>query len=356
MNPPWTGALLKRNVLSPLDVHFAGLMTHLSGTGSEALFLAAALASHYQGLGHVCIDLSGLAGKTLLEGEPDSPVCPPLERWSQGLEKEGVVGRPGEYRPLILNGPRLYLYRYWEYEKKLIDFLKERTAEAALPADESSLRAGLARLFPSPDPGETDWQKVAALASAWKRFCVISGGPGTGKTFTVAKILTLLLEQKNPGPLRMALAAPTGKAAVRLQEALIKARERMDCPDPVKAALPLEAFTLHRLLKPIPDSPYFQYDSKKPLPFEVVVIDEASMVDLALLSKLVQALPPQCRLILLGDKDQLASVEAGAVLGEAGGRGRGGQRNRDEGRRHSAQKKLPFRVFERDWGREPGRE
>ncbi len=329
MNPPWTGALLKRNVLSPLDVHFAGLMTHLSGTGSEALFLAAALASHYQGLGHVCFDLSGLAGKTLLEGEPDSPVCPPLERWSQGLEKEGVVGRPGEYRPLILNGPRLYLYRYWEYEKKLIDFLKERTAEAALPADESSLRAGLARLFPSPDPGETDWQKVAALASAWKRFCVISGGPGTGKTFTVAKILTLLLEQKNPGPLRMALAAPTGKAAVRLQEALIKARERMDCPDPVKAALPLEAFTLHRLLKPIPDSPYFQYDSKKPLPFEVVVIDEASMVDLALLSKLVQALPPQSRLILLGDKDQLASVEAGAVLGDICGLGKNRGFSRD---------------------------
>ena len=99
-------------------------MAHLSGTGSEALFLAAALASHYQGLGHVCFDLSRLAGKKLLEGEPDSPVCPPLERWSQGLEKEGVVGRPGKYKPLILNGPRLYLYRYWEYEKKLIDFLK----------------------------------------------------------------------------------------------------------------------------------------------------------------------------------------------------------------------------------------
>jgi exodeoxyribonuclease V alpha subunit len=316
MKPPWTATLLKKNVLSPLDVHFAGLMTHLSGTGNEALFLAAALASHYQGLGHVCFDLSGLAGKTLLEGEPDSPVCPPLERWSQGIGKEEVVGRPGEYKPLILHGPRLYLYRYWEYEKKLIDFLKERTAEAALPADESSLRAGLTRLFPSSDPGETDWQKVAALASVSKRFCVISGGPGTGKTFTVAKILTLFLEQKNPGPLRMALAAPTGKAAVRLQEALIKARERMDCPDAVKAALPLEAFTLHRLLKPIPESPYFRHDSKNPLPFEVVVIDEASMVDLALLSKLVQALPPQSKLILLGDKDQLASVEAGAVLGD----------------------------------------
>ncbi len=316
MNPAWTAALMKNTIFSPLDVHFAGLMTRLSGTESEALFLAAALASHYQGLGHICLDLSGLAGKTLAEGEPDSPVCPPLKRWSQELEKQEVVGKPGEYKPLILNGPRLYLYRYWDYEKKLVDFLKERITEEALPADEASLRVGLERLFPSSDPGETDWQKVAALASVWKRFCVISGGPGTGKTFTVAKILALLLQQQNPAPPRMALAAPTGKAAARLQEALIKARERLDCPDPVKAALPLEAFTLHRLLKPIPGSPYFRYDSKTFLPFEVVVIDEASMVDLALLSKLVQALSPKSRLILLGDKDQLASVEAGAVLGD----------------------------------------
>ncbi len=239
-----------------------------------------------------------------------------MERWVQGLKKEGVVGRPGEYKPLILNGPRLYLFRYWEYEKKLIDFLKERTAEEAFPANAASLRAGLARLFPAADPGETDWQKVAALASAWKRFCVISGGPGTGKTFTVAKILALLLEQNSPGTLRIALAAPTGKAAARVQEALKKARERLECTDAVKAALPLEAYTLHRLLKPIPATPYFRYDSKNPLPFEVVVIDEASMVDLALLSKLVQALPPLSKLILLGDKDQLASVEAGAVLGD----------------------------------------
>ncbi len=316
MKPPWTDVLLKNNILSPLDVYFAELMIRLSGTGSEALFLAAALASRYQGMGHICLDLSLLAGKSLLEGETDSPVCPPLKQWSQGLIKEGVVGKPGEYKPLILNGLRLYLYRYWEYEKKLIDFLKERTGDDLLLTDEDSLQAGLARLFPSPDPRETDWQKVAALASVWKRCCVISGGPGVGKTYTVAKILALLLEQNNSGPLRIALAAPTGKAAARLQEALKKTRETMDCPDPVKAALPLEAFTLHRLLKPLPESPYFRYDAKNPLPFEVVVIDEASMVDLALLSKLVQALPPRSKLILLGDKDQLASVEAGAVLGD----------------------------------------
>lgn len=321
MKPRWTAVLLKNNILSPLDVHFAGLLTRLSGTGSENLFLAAALASHYQGLGHICCDLSGLAGKTLVEGEPDSPVCPELERWSEGLEKEKVVGRPGAYKPLILNGSRLYLYRYWEYENKLIDFLKERTAAGAGPTDEAVLRAGLTRLFPPPDAEGTDWQKVAALASVWRNYCVISGGPGTGKTFTVAKILALLLEQENSGTQRMALAAPTGKAATRLQEAIRKAQEGLNCPDRVRAAMPLEAFTLHRLLRPVPESPYFYYDSKNPLPFEVVVIDEASMVDLALLSKLVQALPPGSKLILLGDKDQLASVEAGAVLGDICGLG-----------------------------------
>ena len=291
MKPRWTAVLLKNKIFSPLDVHFAGLLTRLSGTESEDLFLAAALASQYQGLGHVCCDLSGLAGKRLVEGEPDSPVCPELEHWSAGLEKERVVGRPGEYKPLILDGPRLYLYRYWEYEKKLLDFLKKRTAVEAAPADEAVISGGLIRLFPPPGAEGTDWQQVAALAAVWKNICVISGGPGTGKTFTVAKILALLLEQENSGAKRIALAAPTGKAAARLQGAMIKAREGLNCPDWVKDALPLEAFTLHRLLRPIPESPYFHHDSKNPLPFEVVVIDEASMVDLALLSKLVQPFP-----------------------------------------------------------------
>jgi exodeoxyribonuclease V alpha subunit len=148
-----------------------------------------------------------------------------------------------------------------------------------------------------------------------KNFCVISGGPGTGKTFTVAKMLALLL-QLSAGTLRIALAAPTGKAAARLQEAIKTARNGLNCPDAIKAAIPTEASTIHRLLQGLPDSPYFRYDAKNPLPADVVVVDEASMVDLALMSKLVQAVPGSARLILLGDKDQLASVEAGAVLGD----------------------------------------
>jgi exodeoxyribonuclease V alpha subunit len=145
---------------------------------------------------------------------------------------------------------------------------------------------------------------------------VISGGPGTGKTYTVAKILALLKEQAGPEKLRIGLAAPTGKASARLQEAIRISRENLDCPDPVKAALGGEASTIHRLLGTLSGSPYFQHNAKNPLPLDVLVVDEASMVDLALLSKLAEAVPSGAHFILLGDKDQLASVEAGAVLGD----------------------------------------
>ena len=316
MKPEILKSLLGKNIFTTLDVHFAGLMTRLSGKEMEDLFLAAALASHYQGEGHVCFDLTVMAGKRLLDGDPDSPICPSLDQWKGRLEKAGPVGKPGDYKPLILEGTRLYLYRYWEYEKRLIDTLKERTQNDYPAWDDKFLEDGLARLFPQNGSGGTDWQKVAAYTAALKKFCVISGGPGTGKTFTIAKILALLLELNKSRPLRIALAAPTGKAAARMQEAIKTAREGLNCSEEIKAAIPGEASTIHRLLKTIPDSPYFRYDAKNPLPADVVVIDEASMVDLALLSKLSDAVPRDSMLILLGDKDQLASVEAGAVLGD----------------------------------------
>ena len=315
MDKGFLDSLLKANVLSPLDIHFARLMAELSGKGTQELFIAAALASHYRGDGHICFDLSSMAGKRLQEDSPDSPACPNLDKWLSILGREEVVGKPGEYRPLILDGSRLYLYRYWDYEKKLVDNLKARIVNDPVKINQELLKDGLKRLFPNSKPGEIDWQEVAAFASALKRFCVISGGPGTGKTFTVAKILALLLEQ-NTQPLRIALAAPTGKAAARMQEAIKNAREGLNCPEHVKAAIPAEASTIHRLLKTIPNSPYFRFDAKIPLPADVVVVDEASMVDLALLSKLVQAVPLSSKIILLGDKDQLSSVEAGAVLGD----------------------------------------
>jgi len=311
--------LQKHGVLSELDVQFAGFMTRLSGKESDELFLSAALVSHFQGEGHICLDLSGLAEKPLLDDPLDSVIFPKLSKWRKILQASPVVGKPGDFRPLICDGSRLYLYRYWNYERRLVDNLKERMGNNNLKINEALLQDGLERLFPDNEKAgkkETDWQKVAALTSVLKRFCVISGGPGTGKTTTVARILALLREQAGSERLRIALATPTGKAAARLQETIKNAREKLNCQEEVKTAISEEASTIHRLLGSIPDSPYFRHNTKNPLPVDVVVIDESSMVDLALLSKLVQAIPPDARLILLGDKDQLASVEAGAVLGD----------------------------------------
>jgi exodeoxyribonuclease V alpha subunit len=314
MDQGLTDSLLKENILSPIDVHLAGLMKKVSRPGSEELYLAAALASHHRLEGNICLDLSSVSKKQLTENAGSS-CCPELDEWLNILQKEDVVGTPGDHRPLILEGSRLYLYRYWEYEKNLADCLRERTAHNPDAIDRTRLREGLTRLFPSASPGGTDWQKAAVFASVMKNFCIISGGPGTGKTFTVAKILALLLELSERA-LRIALAAPTGKAAARLQESIKNARSDLNCTEDIKAAIPTAASTIHRLLKSFPDSPYFRYDAKNPLPADVVVVDEASMVDLALMAKLVQAVPAGARLILLGDKDQLASVEAGAVLGD----------------------------------------
>jgi exodeoxyribonuclease V alpha subunit len=160
-----------------------------------------------------------------------------------------------------------------------------------------------------------DWQRLAAAVAALKRFAVISGGPGTGKTTTVVRILALLLEQA-PAPLRIALAAPTGKAAARMQEAIRASREALPVDARIRDAIPVEATTIHRLLGFRPGSVAFRHDRDNPLPVDVLVVDEASMVDVALMTKLARAVPRPSRLILLGDKDQLASVEAGAVLGD----------------------------------------
>ena len=235
-----------------------------------------------------------------------------------------MVGQEGEYRPLVLDSAgRLYLYRYWWYECTIADDLRARADGRATGVDSTSLRAGLRRLFPTAAAGETNWQKVAAAVAVLRRLCVLSGGPGTGKTTTVTRILSLLIEQTPAKPPRIALAAPTGKAAARLQESVAAAKQRLAIEPAVRAAIPGTASTLHRLLGVRGDSVRFRHHRENPLALDVLVVDEASMVDVALMAKLLAALPPAARLILLGDKDQLASVEAGAVLGDVCGEATG---------------------------------
>ena len=291
---------------SYLDLHFKDFVEKLVKKDAAEISLAAALVSYYKEQGHICMAFSTDMDVPLSRSE--------LDDWLRKLRESHAVGRPGEYKPLILDDKgRFYLYRYWEYQENLAALIRKRVAEDVGGIDLQILKDGLDRFFSADKERETDWQKIAAETALIRRFCMITGGPGTGKTTTVARILALLLEQD--GTQRIALAAPTGKAATRLQESISQEKKRR-VYERIRDAIPENASTLHRLLGSKPDSPYFRHHAKNPLPADVVVVDEASMVDMALMSKLVQALSPEARLILLGDKDQLASVEAGAALGD----------------------------------------
>lgn len=217
--------------------------------------------------------------------------------------------------PLVIEQDRLYLHRYWHYESRLALQLSKMTQTKV--SNELKTNTDLSTLFDRyfGTSDTIDWQRAAAIMAVNQAFCMITGGPGTGKTTTVVKILALLQELSDQ-PLLIALAAPTGKAAMRLQESIGFNKAALPCIAEIKSAIPESVTTLHRLLGAKPPSPYFRHNAKHPLVYDLVVVDEASMVDLALMSKLIDALKPGARLILLGDKDQLASVESGAVLAD----------------------------------------
>jgi len=326
--PVTIDTLRARGLLSPLDVHFARAMGRIGGEARQDVLLAAAMASQQVSTGHVCLDLARLAAAPALYDEDGELVAkdpwPALDGWLGALRSSPLVGEGSADTPLVLDDAgRLYLRRYWEHEAQLAERLRERAMQVETSLDAAWLREALDCLFPpegAAPPGEPDWQRMAALLAVQRRFCVISGGPGTGKTFTVVKILALLIEaasQRGMRPPRITLVAPTGKAAARLSESIRSAKGTLPCGDAVRAAIPEDAATIHRCLGSIGgSSTNFRHDARNPLVTDVVLVDEASMVDLALMSRLVAAVPSSARLILLGDQDQLASVEAGAVLGD----------------------------------------
>lgn len=304
---------LREAGLTGMPLHFAQFMAGLCGTDDAEVALAMALVSQATANGDVCLDLSAHAARTLSAALPLR--CPPLNSWRDKLAACPVVGKAGDFRPLILDdGNRLYLYRYWDYENRITRNICRRAGKE-MPVDAGRLQDSMDRLFPEPNCS-LNLQKTAALVAALKPLCVITGGPGTGKTFAVARILAMLLEQPADHPLRIFLCAPTGKAAARLGQSIQEARGKLNCRPEILDAVGSETFTIHRMLQPVNGSPYFRYNGKNPLPADVIVVDEASMVDLALMSKLMEAAPEQARIILLGDRDQLASVEAGSVLGD----------------------------------------
>ena len=344
--------------LRPIDRAVADFLEAHAPGGSPLATIAAVLASHQGGGGHVCLDLAEVLANPdftlrMPPAEPLGPAMPDadtpaavfatldLDDWRQALTAHPAIGMLGwaqdradtDGRPLVLVDdarPQLYLRRYWQVEGRVADGLAGREVSDR-PAAETVRRALDALYPPADDQSTTDWQKVACALAAHQPFSIITGGPGTGKTTTVVRLLAALTSLhtdvgETDRPPRIALCAPTGKAAARLSESIgDKLREIASIAaggfpeghwSAVAARLPDEVHTIHRLIgtRPLADRPRHHRDN--PLDLDIVVVDEASMVGMELMSRLVDALPVDCRLVMLGDKDQLASVEAGAVLGE----------------------------------------
>ncbi len=323
--------LAENGLLRSLDWQFARWVRRVCGDQKDTVLLAAALASHRLTEGDVCVDLSHYAGRRLFAdslGKAGGISTPSLQEWVEELRwSEAVSADPKnpfpshELRltPLVLDGTRVYLTRYWAFEedlaRRLLDLAKDWT-----DVEPARLRPLLDCLF-STSTEDVDWQKAAAAVAAMKRLCIISGGPGTGKTHTVKAILAILQALHPERRFRVAMAAPTGKAAARITESLQKWPPFPE-NGPFFRDIPREAVTLHRLIGIREGRSVPRHTPENPLPVDVLVIDEASMIDLALMARTVSALPSHARLILLGDKDQLAAVEAGSVFADLCARGR----------------------------------
>jgi exodeoxyribonuclease V alpha subunit len=324
------GPYNERGVLTAADVHVARCLGELSGDHDDDVLLASALAVRALRLGHVCVDLASVHRTVTSDVDPDADLAalpwPDGRAWVDRLAASPAVavGDDGPAdRPLRLVASRLYLDRYWRQERQVAAALLARAARPPEGIDEERLRAGLDRLFPAgsgPDDGP-DLQRAGAEVAVRRRFTVVAGGPGTGKTTTVARLLALLDDQAGAigaPPPRVALAAPTGKAAARLEQAVHDEAGRLPLDTAARARLlALRASTIHRLLGWRPDShSRFRHDRDHRLPYDTVVVDETSMVSLSLMADLVDAVRPDARIVLVGDAEQLSSVEAGAVLGD----------------------------------------
>ena len=298
--------LYRRGHIVEIDRHFGELIGELDGRGEPELVLAAALASAWARAGNACLALPDVAGLDWPPGE-SAVRLPALEPWIEALEASPLVARPGdeEQRPLVLDGRhRLYLARFRTAEQVVASGLLRLAGEAAGP-DSSGFEALLDRLFPGAEPD--DRPRAAARTALHHRVCVVSGGPGTGKTTTVAAIVALFIELGLASPGRLALAAPTGKAAARLQEA-VRARLRELAPlAPAAEGYEAKATTVHRLLL---------QGGGRGLSVDALILDEGSMVDLTLMARVLAALPDGARLVVLGDASQLASVQPGSVFAD----------------------------------------
>ncbi len=329
-------ALVEERQLRRLALTFSRFIATL-GKECPVLVICSAVLSELEGRGHSCLlleeladDPCGLLGWTNEHWETVRVAAGKLPatagEWHDALaacpQVWGTERGEDKQQPLILDGDRLYLRRYWRHEQSVVSTIVSRVAQPH-QVDIAQVRGWLDRLFDSTAQQGVDWQKIACAIAMRNNFTLITGGPGTGKTFTVARLLALLFALSDDASrLRIALAAPTGKAAARLKQSIDHALSGL--AEKVGNALPLTslaerlppAVTLHSLLGAQPDRRRARYHAGNLLDVDVVIVDEASMVHLEMAAALLDAVPPQAKLILLGDKDQLASVEAGSVLGD----------------------------------------
>ena len=317
----WT----ERRWLRALDAQLPQTLHQLAAEPNPLVWLLTALLCHQYGRGHSCILLQDLLT------DPDALLSlPPQNQFLQRFSDRPSALLSGitlhDYRqalaqspwlqhdsiaPLVLADDRLYLHRLYQAEQQVKQHIHQRCA-AVIPLA-SGVPLKLDALFTPAAADKPDWQRLACVMALQRRFAIITGGPGTGKTTTVVKLLALL-QQSAANPLVIKLAAPTGKAAVRLTESIGGALNSL--PAGFDLAIPTEVTTLHRLLGAVPNRRSFKHHADNPLQLDVLVVDEASMVDLEMMAALLVALPQHAQLILLGDKDQLSSVEAGSVLGD----------------------------------------
>ncbi len=303
-------------IFSDFDIYFSQFITRISDKKPPELFYSALLLSYTNSEGHVCLDLKTMHTPSMPKDVLERIIGHfSTDQWKEILISCSVVGKPGDFRPLILDNTLLYLHKQWQYETDVAKALNAFSVSSVDITDSEGLSKLLDLYFPQ-ENDEINLHRIAAYIAATKKLCIITGGPGTGKTSTVVNILAFLIELTQNKDLKIALAAPTGKAAARMEEAVKRAKKNLKNSNSIEDIMPSSATTIHRLLGAIPNSHLFRYGPKNLLPVDIAVIDEASMVDLSIMAKFLGALPHDCRLILLGDHNQLASVQAGSVLGD----------------------------------------
>ena len=303
--------LLSLGTIEVLDLELARTLCRLGGTDDPQLALAIALTSRSVRRGHTCLHLPTAANELWPKEAAPPGALPDPSEWAERLRASPLT----QEGPLVLDGEsRVYFRRYWQLERDIAAELAARAEPRTLPVDTAWLESTLARLCPGPEDSP---QRRAARNALGYSVSLLCGGPGTGKTTTVASIIATLVERDmlaKGEPPKVMLLAPTGKAAARLGEAVLEAKRRIDASSEVLACIPTEASTVHRALGMQRGGMRFRRSAALPLEANVIVLDEASMIDLALMRQLLDATPRDATLLIVGDPDQLTSVEAGSVL------------------------------------------